>query len=195
MSIRVHKCLETLACDEKKHRKDDCYCAKLKKHYGTRIFKCEFPSCDLSRTGFHTRRDRVSHVDHHNRPWKCSFPSCPYAIIGFTTICGSNDHLLKVHPEPLLPELASLYQDRPSYRELEVLLFELTKAGDIGKLQQAARYLESHDKPAEPATMLAVKMGSLPMVEILTQFASINIYTSRTNSRWLYDNPACIEPS
>jgi hypothetical protein len=80
----------------------------------------------------------------------------------------------KMHPAPRPPGSASL--DRPSYNDLQVLLFELTKAGDIGRLQQTALFLVERDRPAIAATLLAVKMGSLQMVEILTQFSEYPRY-------------------
>ncbi|SPO07346.1 uncharacterized protein DNG_10040 [Cephalotrichum gorgonifer] len=56
--------------------------------------------------------------------------------------------------------------------DLEILIFELTKAEDVDKLQQTVLYADGHIGyvPTYNACCLAAKMGSLPMVEILSLF-------------------------
>src|SRR3569833_357578 len=170
MSARVYRQFEKLVCSEQEHRKTDCHCATLQRHYGAKIFKCTFPSCGLHRQGFATRRARTAHVEHHARPWKCSVPECEFAIIGFARRRDQDEHWRKKHRVISQKDLANPSRDTITSDDLEVLLFELTKAGDIDGLQKASFLLAENAWPARAALALAAKMGSLPMVETLTTF-------------------------
>jgi hypothetical protein len=55
-----------------------------------------------------------------------------------------------------------------------VLLFELTKAGDVDGLRRIAPHLEWHGWQVKPALVLAAKMGSLPMVDFLGHFVQVS---------------------
>ena len=176
-STRIYECLEELLCEEKKHRKPPgCFCTSLHRHYGTSIFKCSYPSCSLNRSGFPTHRARKAHVDSHARPWKCADPSWFYATVGFSSRRDQRNHWQELHQssQPAGLELANLTQDCFSQDDLKVLMFELTKAGDVDGLRRITPHLNWMGWIVEPALLLAAKMGSLPMVEILSQFTQIS---------------------
>jgi hypothetical protein len=170
MSIRIYEQLEELICDERQKHRKPCYCAKLRKNYGSKIFKCTFPSCEHSRRGFDTFRARRVHVEHHARPWKCYVPSCEFAIIGFAKQRGRDEHWRKMHHIAKPLELKGLGHDGLSRDDFEVLLFELTKAGDVDGLQRISSHMERYFRILGPARLLAAKLGSQPMVEILCQW-------------------------
>jgi hypothetical protein len=173
-SARIHERLEALLCEEKEHRKPPgCVCTALHRHYGTNIFKCPYPSCSLSRSGFPTHAARKAHVDSHARPWKCPDPSCFYATMGFASRRDQQKHWEELHKGASEPAgLASATQDSFSGDDLKVLLFELTKAGDVDALRRITTRMKWARRDAEPACLLAAKMGSLPMLKILTQSGS-----------------------
>lgn len=165
VSARVYEQFEKLVCSDQEHSKTDCHCATLQRHYGGNIFKCTFPSCDLHRQGFTSRRARAAHTEHHARPWKCSEPECPFAIIGFARSRDQNEHWRKRHQVTWQKGRAEPNQGTITLDDLEVLLFELTKTGDVDGLQKAWCLLGGHFQRAQAALTLAAKMGSLLMVE------------------------------
>lgn len=173
-STRIYQRLEKLLCEERQHRKPPgCSCTALHRHYGTNIFKCPYPSCSLNRSGFPTHRARKAHVDSHARPWKCPDRSCFYATVGFSSRRDQRNHWEELHQSPEPAGLVSPAQDCFSRADLEVLVFELTKAGDVDGLRRISPHLEWEGWAVRPAALLAAKMGSLPMMEILTQFNQI----------------------
>lgn len=165
MSARVYEQFEKLVCSDQEHSKTDCHCATLQRHYGGNIFKCTFPSCDLHRQGFPSRRARAAHIEHHARPWKCSEPECPFAIIGFARSRDRNEHWRKRHQVTWQQGRTDPSQGTITRDDVAVLLFELTKTGDVDGLQKAWCLLGGNFWPAEGALILAAKMGSLLMVE------------------------------
>ncbi|KAI3319186.1 hypothetical protein HD806DRAFT_295960 [Xylariaceae sp. AK1471] len=174
IAVRIYDQLEKLLCDEKRHG-ETCHCAMLRKHYGGSIFKCIYPSCRFNREGFSTRRMCKDHVEIHSRPWKCSELSCLYATIGFTTRGARNNHLQKEHQSLTLLEPIKLPPGQFNRDDLQILLYELTKARNIDRLQQAVSKIPKTDQRtregvSSPARQLAAMMGSLPMVKILTPF-------------------------
>ncbi|KAK4244292.1 hypothetical protein C7999DRAFT_44010 [Corynascus novoguineensis] len=194
---RIYKRLEELLCEERKHRKPPgCCCTTLHRHYGTNIFKCSYPSCSLNRSGFPTHRARKAHVDTHARPWKCPEPSCFYATLGFSSRRDQNHHWQELHRSSSQPAgQANLTHDCFSQDDLQVLLFELTKAGDVDGLRRIAPHLEWHGWQVKPALVLAAKMGSLPMVDFLGHFVQVSRdYDSECLFRALVksENPALL---
>jgi hypothetical protein len=196
-SARIHERLEALLCKEVKHREPpDCVCTTLHRHYGTDIFKCPYPSCSLSRSGFPTHAARKAHVDSHTRPWKCPDRSCFYATIGFASSGDQRKHWEELHESASEPaRLASATQDSFSRDDLKMVLFELTKAGDVDALRRITTHMEYWAWEVTPACLLAAKMGSLPMLEILTQSGS---YSKSPSSRCYFaavinnENPALL---
>ncbi|KAL2130485.1 hypothetical protein VTI74DRAFT_6339 [Chaetomium olivicolor] len=180
MAARIHGILEGLMCKETKHAADkSCCCATLHRHYGSSMFKCTFPSCELNRSGFATYRARQSHVEIHGRPWKCSVSSCPYAAIGFATRRAQNNHWAKMHRSLQQSEPESLALGCFTRQDLEDLLLELTKAGDIDQLEHLCPRLAADPSfivsfITMPAMLLAGKLGSLPMVKVLGQYAALS---------------------
>ncbi|KAL1857635.1 hypothetical protein Daus18300_010275 [Diaporthe australafricana] len=170
VSARVYEQFEKLVCSDQEHSKTDCHCATLQRHYGGNIFRCTFPSCDLHRQGFPSRRARAAHIQHHARPWKCSESECPFAIIGFAKSRDRDEHWRKRHQVTWQKGHTDPSQATITPDDLEVLLFELTKAGDVGGLQKALCLLGCHVWLSKPALILAAKMGSLPMVETFSVF-------------------------
>jgi hypothetical protein len=77
---------------------------------------------------------------------------------------------MEKHRDPTLSKKVEVQPDQLSKDDLQVLLFELTKSGNVDELQQCAQYYDGHDYILEPARVLAVNMGLLPMVEILCQW-------------------------
>jgi hypothetical protein len=172
-STRIFERLEGLLCEERQHRPaPGCSCTALHRHYGTNLFKCSYPSCSLSRSGFPTRSARKAHVDSHARPWKCPELSCLYATVGFSSRRGQSNHWKELHQssQTAASGPAILAHDCFSKEDLAVLLLELIKAGDAEGLRGLAPHLEWNGWEVKPAFLLAVRMGSLPMVEILDQF-------------------------
>ena len=175
MSVRIHTLLEDMICDNPygKHSKQ-CHCGVLGRHYGPRIFKCAYPSCDHSRHGFSERSIRNAHVSHHSRPWKCSLESCPFAIIGFARKRDSESHWQQRHlakrasAAPASPNLAGL-----SAGEYKALAYELTKLGKLDELQHVVLYMAQRFNTSFlllPARLLAAEIGSLLVLELLEQF-------------------------
>ncbi|KAK0714452.1 hypothetical protein B0T21DRAFT_375908 [Apiosordaria backusii] len=173
-STRIYERLEELLCQERKHRNPpNCFCATLHRHYGTKIFKCSYPSCSLNRSGFLTREGCKTHIGTHSRPWKCRDARCLYATIGFSSKRDLHNHWQKLHESPQPAGLVNLTEHCFSRDELKVLVFELTKAGDVDGLRNITPHLERQREVVWPALLLAAKMGSLPIMEILSQFFQI----------------------
>ncbi|KAH6626209.1 hypothetical protein B0J18DRAFT_443769 [Chaetomium sp. MPI-SDFR-AT-0129] len=200
---RIYKHLEALLCEERRHRTPpNCPCTALCRHYGASLFKCSYPSCSLSRSGFPTRAARKAHVDSHARPWKCPDRSCLYATIGFSSWRDQRKHWEELHQSASQPGgLVSLTQDCFSRDDLKILLFELTKAGDVDGLRRIVPYFEWDGWEVKPALLLATRMGSLPLVEVLDQFVryssdreSADLFSALFKSEsaallcWLLDN-------
>lgn len=152
-------------CSDREHSETNCHCATLQRHYGGNIFKCTFPSCDKHRQGFPSRRARAAHIEHHARPWKCWEPECPFAIIGFAKSRDRGEHWRNRHHITRQEGCTDPNQDAITRDDLEVLLYELTKASDLDGLQKALSLLGGRASIANAALILAAKMGSLPMVE------------------------------
>jgi hypothetical protein len=92
---------------------------------------------------------------------------------------------MKYHLKP--KETIDLDRTELSSNDIEILFLELVKAGNISGLQQAASYFKSsHNSVAESATMYAAKIGSMPMLEILTQF--IGPKGNAEDTEWLFDS-------
>lgn len=179
MSARVDKCLENLlACSEDKNTTGERSYATLTKHYGLKMFKCVYPSCGFSRLGFTTRKERECHVVemHSPRPWKCTEPSCQYADIGFKTIQDKWKHCQKHRQDSALMTVEQGRENRLAREEDEAMLFELVRAGNVNELEhylqllKGGRYKERFNLPALPAALLAAKIGSRPMLEMLGHY-------------------------
>ncbi len=175
-STRIYERLEGLLCKERRHRTPpNCPCTTLCRHYGASLFKCSYPSCSLGCSGFATRAARRAHVDSHARPWKCPDSLCFYATVGFSSRRDQTKHWEELHQSASQPaELVNLTQDCFSRHDLRILLFELTKAGDVDGLRRIAPHLEWHGWQVRPALLLATRMGSLPLVEVLGKLAHIS---------------------
>ncbi|KAF3760334.1 hypothetical protein M406DRAFT_269589 [Cryphonectria parasitica EP155] len=172
MWARIYQRFRALVCDKIEHQKSICHCVMLKRHYGTRLFKCSFPSCSLSRQGFDTRKACDTHVkrENHGRPWKCTVPDCEFAVIGFSSRWDADSHWQTHHRISKPTSTHHVPQDEFSPDELQVLLFEFTKAGNVDGIQRLGPQIASHDEVVKPAVLLAARMGSLPMVEVLTEY-------------------------
>lgn len=175
MSVRIHTMFEDMICDNSygKHSKQ-CHCGVLHRHYGPRIFKCTYPSCDHSRHGFSGRAIRNAHVNYHSRPWKCSFESCPFAVIGFARKRDFEAHWRRRHLiNTASARPASLTPAELSFDEYQVLAYELTKIGKLDELQHLVSCMPPRlniSALLEPARLLAAETGSLLVLELLEQF-------------------------
>ncbi|KAK4100943.1 hypothetical protein N658DRAFT_559135 [Parathielavia hyrcaniae] len=119
--------------------------------------------------------------------FKCSYPSCSLNRSGFPT-----HRARKAHPAA---GQADLTQDCFSQDDLRLLLFELTRAGDVDGLRRIAPHLEWHGWGVRPALILAAKMGSLPMVDFFGHFFQrLGDYDSECFFRALVksENPALL---
>lgn len=193
MWARIYNRFTALLCSQRGHHETKCHCVTLKRSYGTRVFKCMFPSCSLSRYGFPTDKDRNLHMkrDNHSRPWKCSTQGCEYSTIGFSTKTDKYNHWKTRHRNSN-PESAGPTSFRHG-DELQVLLFELTKSEDVEGLQNLALNMVPDSTVPDyiicPAILLAATKGSLPMVDILSEWTdgwSISWATrwNRNNQFW-----------
>lgn len=170
---RIYVGFSDLTCPKAtKHRKPACYCEALKRHYGTRLFKCSYPSCSLNRQGFDTSEACESHVkyENHSRAYKCSVQDCPYTVIGFSTSRDAYAHWEKRHQVPKSPPVHTIRAELSA--EFQVLLFELTKAGDVQEIQRLVPVIAAHDWDVGPAVLLAAAMGLLPIVKVLTDWST-----------------------
>lgn len=170
---RIYVGFSDLTCPKAaKHRKPACYCETLRRHYGTRLFKCSYPSCSLNRQGFDTSEACESHVkyENHSRAYKCSVQDCPYTVIGFSTSGDAYAHWEKRHQVPKSPPVHTIRTELSA--EFQVLLFELTKAGDVQEIQRLVPVIAAHDWDVGPAVLLAAAMGSLPIVKVLTDWST-----------------------
>jgi len=170
MSARIYENFEGLVCDDKSHNTSGCSCVTLRKHYGSKLFRCPFPSCGSSKQGFPTRQARDMHIKDHSRPWKCPVPSCPWSDIGFATRGGQVNHVVKMHQPPQPSEPIDLAREKLSDTEIEALLVELTKAGDVEALQRLSSLGRlGRNWGTLNALAVALEMGSLPLVQVLSQ--------------------------
>lgn len=170
---RIYGIFSSLICPKaQKHRKPVCHCEMLRRHYGTRIFKCSYPSCSLNRQGFVTSEACERHVKHenHSRAYKCSVQDCPYTVIGFSTSGDAYTHWERRHRVPKSSPVHAVQAELSA--EFQVLLFELTKAGDVQEIQRLVPIIVAHDWDVGPAVLLAAARGSLPIVEVLTDWST-----------------------
>lgn len=62
------------------------------------IYKCPRVWCDYFWKGFNDDRDRMRHVQCHDRPFSCAEEGCFASNLGFDTQDKLNDHVRKYHP-------------------------------------------------------------------------------------------------
>ena len=108
-------------------------------------------------------------MNSHGRPWKCPAPDCMYATLGFTNNKLLYDHQKKheTHdPTSLQSNLMELTDE-----EVAVLLFELTKAGDVDAVQKLSPQFLRPRVAVWPSLIVAAKMGSLPLLKIINTAA------------------------
>lgn len=170
---RIYDGFSNLIClKAQHHRKPVCHCETLRRHYGTRIFKCSYPSCSLNRHGFVTSEACETHVkyENHSRAYKCSVQDCPYTVIGFSTSGDAYTHWERRHRVPKSPPVHTIQAELAA--EFQVLLFELTKAGDVQEIQRLVPIIAAHDWDVGPAVLLAAARGSLPILEVLSDWST-----------------------
>lgn len=173
MGTRIYKQLEALRCRETQHCETECHCATLKRHYGTKIFKCWFPSCSFSRQGFDTHTARDTHIksEDHARPYKCSVSGCEFAVIGFSTRRDASNHCRTRHNNPK-PNQTYGDHDQLSHDELKQILFDFTKAENVDGIQRLAPYIVMAEGAVRPAMLLAARKGSLPLIKALGEWST-----------------------
>lgn len=172
MSARIHSIVESIisSCSDCDHQADThptCGQNALRKHYGTNIFKCIFPTCSFNRQGFVSGRGRENHIKHHSRPWKCPQPTCQFATIGFDSRRACDQHWMSKHREESgkLPQFEGIETE-----DLQALLFEITKRGDICQLQQLLKTpgIQKLRDCGYEISLIAARLGSFPMVELIS---------------------------
>ena len=166
-------------CPSRKHN-TDCKCTTLQNHYGNKLYQCTYPSCERNREGYHTRTERERHIQNHNLPWKCSEASCPWAVTGFATRRGRDEHWIKQHQDTKLP-LQAVNTSELSRDEIQIMVFESIKAGDIDTLRKVAP-LASWLFITQPAMILAAKVQSIQMLDVLC--------ACQSGEAWLQDAQA-----
>jgi hypothetical protein len=168
--VKVQERFDALLCGELEHG-PGCNekCAALQRHYGSRLYKCTYPSCSHSRLGFKSRSDRDKHVKHHGRPWKCSVAACEWSVIGFNTKKSRDDHWLRFH-QTAAPTETSKFDDLDG-DDIQPLLFGLVKDGDVDGVQSLLASSGGARLGPEiitAARIVAVQQGSLPLAQLLT---------------------------
>ncbi|RYP65442.1 hypothetical protein DL771_008314 [Monosporascus sp. 5C6A] len=167
-SASIQRIFDHSICQLASHS-EPCHCHVIRRHHGTRTFKCSFVGCWFQRVGFETKGLRMSHNNDHDRPWKCDVPTCEYAEIGFLSRRMRNDHLDRYHRTDGQQELAQNHQLVED--ELASLLFALIKADKV----QAVESLKGSVAAMEYRTrsMLieqCASSGSPEMMEIVWTF-------------------------
>ncbi|KAF2138225.1 uncharacterized protein K452DRAFT_90147 [Aplosporella prunicola CBS 121167] len=105
---RIQTRLETILCSTQATHEPGCKCTVLQSTYGTCLYKCSRPGCPRFRTGFDSNKERVNHIQAHNRPFKCDSRDCPYREFGFTTKALLQDHTNKLHNNNIGTPLSQL---------------------------------------------------------------------------------------
>jgi len=194
MTVWIHAAFDALLCPEQAHE-NNCVCDTLRRHYGARLFMCTYPACPFNRQGFQSKHDRDLHLTYHSQPWKCFSSPCPFSARGFDSREKRDKHWREKHqiPEPLGLECSQLDED-----QLQPLIFETVKMGNVEQLQQLLLHPLAQESflAISDAKVLAAKLGSLPMVELLNlrhSLLSSEFFEAAVQSgdvslfRWLLD--------
>ncbi|OHE96894.1 hypothetical protein CORC01_07861 [Colletotrichum orchidophilum] len=170
ISLRLFQLLDKTLCNEATKPAMTYDYTSLQRHYGTGLFRCIFPQCNFNRHGFATGESRDRHIDQHTQPWSCPRPSCEFAP-GFATKQALSHHSLKWHGNPVSNSSSSLSADQLSETDVDGLAAELIRAGDVEGLKTLLQHLKQGHRISSAVLVVAARMGSLPMVTILTQFS------------------------
>lgn len=167
--VKVQKCFDALLCGQLEHGAGcNEKCAALQRHYGSRLYKCTYPSCSHSRLGFESSSDRDKHVKHHGRPWKCSVAACEWSVIGFNTKKSRDDHWLRFQQTAVRAEISKF--DDLDGDDIQPLLFELVNDGDVDGIQSllaSSGVARLGPEIIFAARTFAVQQGSLPIAQLL----------------------------
>ncbi|TGJ79599.1 hypothetical protein E0Z10_g9161 [Xylaria hypoxylon] len=164
-SVRIYQRIQDLLTENKEN---EDLCKNIQRWYGKRPYKCQYLSCQFSRTGFQDVEQLRLHVKDHERPWKCSFAGCEYMNGGLLTRKMRDDHLDRAHSGKT-QQTATLIQldsddERPS------LLLDLAKLGLVNDVNSLVPPIPTTDmrngeRWVTAMWQAAVLSGSLPMVK------------------------------
>jgi DNA-directed RNA polymerase subunit RPC12/RpoP len=72
---------------------------KLRKYYGSNLFRCPRLSCKFFSNGFATANQRDQHLGKHQRPFRCTVAGCPNGAIGMVSERELQKHTKDAHGE------------------------------------------------------------------------------------------------
>lgn len=139
---------------------------KLRRHYGTDLFKCHYYSCPFRRHGFETDKECERHMKKHSRPWKCPVKGCDFSVIGYPSPDSLEKHRQRVHR--VVREEAYTQPSVLDDEALYPLLYELVNSEDFDELKSIWPTCHQKVNLLTKVELLAVAagQGSLPMVKL-----------------------------
>ena len=170
--VRIEALYRDMLCHQSNpDHGQDCNCPKLRRHYGSNLYKCHYFACPHRRYGFKKESECAGHIEnHHRRPWKCSAQSCDFAVIGFQTHAALEMHRMKFHK--MVPAADFIESSVLEDEALYPLLYELVDSGNIGELEVMWPACRSkvNDLTAADLIAMAAAQGSLPIVQMLLEW-------------------------
>ncbi|KAI9146903.1 Vegetative incompatibility protein [Paramyrothecium foliicola] len=144
----------------------------LERHYGSLLYRCNYPFCPLNRQGFEGSHERLAHLKNHGKPWKCRMPTCDFATIGFSSKTTQNQHWMKHHLLDVTQLESSLEEfETMDAVEAQAILLTFVDADDVVNVKRLL--LASSGKKLKSIVIAtargeAAKRGSLEMTQLLT---------------------------
>nr|KAK5442811.1 hypothetical protein LTR18_005488 [Exophiala xenobiotica] len=165
-SVQIYEQSNQILTDCATNNHHECRCDVLRRHYGLRLFKCGFTSCQFHRHGFDSSSARRVHMKYHDRPWKCSVEGCEFAEGGFLSRKMRDDHLDKYHTVQTTRE--QVYQSPPDADEIQPLLFDLVQADQLHAVRELLPdYYQLEQSVQEELLATAAYFASPPMIDVL----------------------------
>jgi hypothetical protein len=136
------------------------------RHYGERLFKCQYMYCSFRRHGFESKASRNSHEKEHEKPWNCYVEGCEFEKGGFLSRKMRDEHLERFHTHP--DDLPKVEFEKLEDVDLENVCLDLVKADDVSRIRELAAAGKIGAKPCLYNLMTcAAQYASPEMIKIL----------------------------
>jgi hypothetical protein len=147
------------------------------RHYGERLFKCQYIYCSFQRHGFVSKASCSSHEKGHEKPWNCYIKGCEFEEGGFLSRKMRDEHLKWFHNHSdILPNERFEEFDEVDFKNV---CLDLIKADDVSKIGELAEAnMFSAKSCLHDLITCAAQYASPDMMKILlNQGALHNIWT------------------
>ncbi|KAJ5248989.1 hypothetical protein N7468_000440 [Penicillium chermesinum] len=190
IAIIIHEQFEALLCQTSDHS-GNCACAKLKQHYGARLFRCHYVICQPQRISFERFSSREIPSKNHSRSYKCPHTGCAFYSLGFSSPRQLDKHIEKCHRDTQ-PRSIQILPD-PDSNELVPLLSDLIALGRTAEVEALCTPFQSLNSDSQLGLLdHAAHSGPLQMVKALYSARTESIlHTLKSSTRCEEANAIC----